>query len=204
VPDESALKPVSQTRLLIVEDDPRLRELLVRMTGEWGFMTSASWSGEEAARMNDQTPFDLAILDYHLPRMNGMQTLRRLRDSAPDLQAVVLTAHANLDLAREAMHLDVVEFLVKPCQRGELEKALDRALRRGRNAEPSPLDVPKSAPGNSLRPVQTIEDAERDLILQSLQRNNGNRAAAARELGITRRTLHNKINTYQSQGFAIP
>ena len=49
-----------------------------------------------------------------------------------------------------------------------------------------------------------MEEAERELILQSLERNNGNRAAAARELGITRRTLHNKINTYQSQGFAIP
>jgi DNA-binding NtrC family response regulator len=54
------------------------------------------------------------------------------------------------------------------------------------------------------QPVKTIEEAERELILQALQRHSGNRAAAARELGITRRTLHNKINAYQSQGFAIP
>jgi|SRR6185312_14383829 len=202
--DDARPLPVTQTRLLIVEDDPRLRELLARMTREWGFQVTSVWSGEEAARLNDQTSFDLVILDYHLPRMNGLQTLRRLRKSAPNLQAVVLTAHADLDVAREAMHLDVVEFLVKPCQRGELEQALDRAMRRTRQCDPTLLDAPDRQSARSALPGTTLEDAERDLILQSLERNHGNRAAAARELGITRRTLHNKINTYQSQGFPIP
>lgn len=201
--DEVHPKPVSATRLLIVEDDPRLRELLHRMTTEWGFDVSAVWSGEEAARLNKVRPFDLAVLDYHLPRMNGMQTLRKLRESAPDLQAVVLTAHADLGVAKEAIHLDVVEFLTKPCQRNELEQALDRALRRIPGEPPSPLDLPNSPPVQA-QSAKTLEQAEREMILQSLERNNGNRAAAARELGITRRTLHNKINIYQSQGFAIP
>ncbi len=196
-------KPVSATRLLIVEDDPRLRELLLRLTTEWGFDVSAVWSGEEAARMNAERPFDLAVLDYHLPRMHGMQTLRKLRESAPHLQAVVLTAHADLGVAREAIHLDVVEFLTKPCQRNELEQALDRALRRIPGGVPAPLDLPPAPPGQA-QVAKTLEEAEREMILQSLERNDGNRAAAARELGITRRTLHNKINIYQSQGFAIP
>ena len=203
MPAEFHPKPVSSTRLLIVEDDPRLRDLLVRMTTEWGFNVTAVWSGEEGDRLNRSTPFDLAILDYHLPQMNGMQTLRKLRESAPELQAVVLTAHADLGVAKEAIHLDVVEFLTKPCQRNELEQALDRAQKRNSNSPPAPLDLPQPATGDS-QPLKTIEAAERELILQSLERNNGNRAAAARELGITRRTLHNKINIYQSQGFAIP
>jgi DNA-binding NtrC family response regulator len=203
MPGELHPKPVSATRLLIVEDDPRLRDLLVRITTEWGFKVTAVWSGEEGDRLNRDAPFDLAILDYHLPRMNGMQTLRKLREAAPELQAVVLTAHADLGVAKEAIHLDVVEFLTKPCQRNELEQALDRALRRKSNSPPAPLDLPQSATDKA-QPVKTIEEAERELILQSLERNNGNRAAAARELGITRRTLHNKINIYQSQGFAIP
>ena len=204
MPDEHRLKPVRETRLLIVEDDPRLRELLTRLTTEWGFSVAAVWSGEEAARLNAQQVFDLAILDYHLPRMNGMQTLRKLRETAPDLEAVVPTAHADLSVAKEAMHLDVVEFLTKPCQRNELEQALDRALRRKRNNPPNPLDLPKSQTTQTSQAGKTLEEAEREMILQSLERHNGNRAAAARELGITRRTLHNKINTYQSQGFAIP
>jgi DNA-binding NtrC family response regulator len=201
---ESHPKPVSATRLLIVEDDPRLRDLLVRLTSEWGFHVTAVWSGEEAVRANRDKPFDLAVLDYHLPRMNGMQTLVKLREFTPDLQAVVLTAHADLGVAKEAIHLDVVEFLTKPCQRNELEQALDRALKRKIDVLPSPLDLPAAGAGPAAGRVKTLEEAERELILQSLERNNGNRAAAARELGITRRTLHNKINIYQSQGFAIP
>jgi len=203
MPDELHLKPVASTRVLIVEDDPRLRELLVRMITEWGFAVSAVWSGEEASRLNLEKPFDLAVLDYHLPRMNGMQTLRKLRETAPDLQAVLLTAHADVGVAKEAMHLDVVEFLTKPCQRNELEQALDRALRRKSNKPLSPLDLPKSQ-STPHQPAKTLEVAEREMILQALERQNGNRAAAARELGITRRTLHNKINIYQAQGFAIP
>jgi DNA-binding NtrC family response regulator len=200
------LRPMlpGETRLLIVEDEPRIRELLVRMTGEWGFRATAVWSGEEAVRANAAQAFDVAILDYHLPRMNGMETLKRLRERSPCLQAIVLTAHADLGLAKEAIHLDVVEFLTKPCQRSELEQALDRALRRKAPKEPVPLDVPAEPDVAPPAHAKTLEDAERELILGSLARNGGNRAAAARELGITRRTLHNKINIYQDQGFAVP
>ena len=120
--DEFHPIPVREARLLVVEDQPRVRELLLRMTGEWGFRVTAVWSGEEGVRANALQPFNLAILDYHLPRMNGMETLRRLRLDTPHLQAIVLTAHADIDVAKEAMHLDVVEFLIKPCQRGELEQ----------------------------------------------------------------------------------
>jgi len=193
-----------ETRLLIVEDEPRIRELLVRMTGEWGFRATAVWSGEEAVRANAAQAFDVAILDYHLPRMNGMETLKRLRERSPGLQAIVLTAHADLDVAKEAIHLDVVEFLTKPCQRSEVERALDRALRRNSPKEPVPLDVPAGQTIAATASAKTLEEAERELILGSLARNGGNRAAAARELGITRRTLHNKINIYQDQGFAVP
>ena len=193
-----------ETRLLIVEDEPRIRELLVRMTGEWGFRATAVWSGEEAVRANAAQAFDVAILDYHLPRMNGMETLKRLRERSPGLQAIVLTAHADLDVAKEAIHLDVVEFLTKPCQRSEVERALDRALRRNSPKEPVPLDVPAGQTIAATASAKTLEEAERELILGSLARNGGNRAAAARELGITRRTLHNKINIYQDQGFPVP
>lgn len=194
-----------EVRVLIVEDEPRVREMLVRIAQAAGFHVLAVWSGEEAVRHNNENPFHLVILDYHLPRMNGLETLSKLRERSPELQAIILTGYASLDVARQAIHLDVVEFLTKPCQRGELEQALDRALKRLISPAPEPADVvveeQSSKTGKS---IQTIEEAERELILQGLRRNNGNRAAAARELGITRRTLHNKINAYQSQGFPIP
>src|SRR5690348_2055722 len=94
-------KLLRNARLLVVEDDPRLRNLLVRTITEWCFTVQAAWSGEEADRLNREQPFDLVVLDYHLPRMHGLQALRQLRQSAPNLQAIVLTAHADLAVAQE-------------------------------------------------------------------------------------------------------
>jgi DNA-binding NtrC family response regulator len=194
-----------ELRVLIVEDEPRVREMLVRIAQAAGFHVLAVWSGEEAVRHNQESPFHVVILDYHLPRMNGLETLAELREGSPELQAIVLTGYASLDVAKQAIHLDVVEFLTKPCQRGEFERALDRALKKLTSPPPKPADVaPEEQFGSGGQSIQTIEEAEREMIFQSLRRNNGNRAAAARELGITRRTLHNKINAYQSQGFPIP
>jgi DNA-binding NtrC family response regulator len=194
-----------ELRVLIVEDDPRVREMLVRVAQAAEFHVLAVWSGEEAVRHNNQAPFQIVILDYHLPRMNGLETLQKLREKSSDLQAIVLTGYASIDVAKQAIHLDVVEFLTKPCQRGELERALDRALKRLAATTPKPSDLaPEQDTPTTAQTTQTIEEAERELIFQSLRRNNGNRAASARELGITRRTLHNKINAYQSQGFPIP
>ena len=90
-------------------------------------------------RLNRQQPFDIVILDYHLPQMDGLQTLQKLREAAPDLQAIVLTGHASLDVARQAMHLDVLEFLIKPCQRGETRAGA------GSSAEAATEECPRAA-----------------------------------------------------------
>src|SRR5579864_8233902 len=81
-----------ETRVLIVEDEPRVRQLLVREAEAAGFHAMGVWSGEEALRQHAESPFDIVILDYHLPMMDGLQTLQRLRQHTPELQAIVLTA----------------------------------------------------------------------------------------------------------------
>jgi len=193
-------RPVNEARVLIVEDEGRLRDLLARTLVGWGFETAAGRSGEEALRLHEAKPFDIAILDLNLPAMDGLDTLRHLREKAPHLQAIILTGFASIESARQAVHLDVVEFLTKPCHLGELEKALDRALRRMSPTPPAVIDTPElpaAAPG------ATLEEVERLHILAALRRNDGNRTATAKELGISRRTLYYKLEEYQRQGFAV-
>jgi DNA-binding NtrC family response regulator len=184
--------------VLVVEDEPRLRELLGRALTGWGFETAAARSGEEAVRLSDTQPFDIAILDLNLPGMDGLETLRRLRERSASLQAIVLTGFASIDAAKQAVHLDVVEFLTKPCHLGELEQALDRALRRMAPTPPAVIDHASLPPPTA---GMTLEEVERQHILAALRENNGNRTATAQQLGISRRTLYYKLEEYEKLGF---
>jgi DNA-binding NtrC family response regulator len=186
--------------VMIVEDEPRMRELLEHALRGWGFGVSVARSGEEGLRLADAAPPNVALLDLDLPGMDGLEFFDRLRDRIRHVQGIVLTGFASLDAARQAVHMDVVEFLTKPCHLGELEKALERALRR----LPPPrypgaaLTAPTTAEG------LTLDEVERQHILASLDRNNGNRTVTAQELGISRRTLYYKLEEYQHCGFKVP
>jgi two-component system response regulator RegA len=193
-------KQTAEARVLVVEDEVRMRDLLVRALEGWGFAVASARSGEEAIRLNDQTPFDIVLLDLNLPGVDGIETLRRLREKAPHLQAIVLTGFASVESAKQAVHLDVVEFLTKPAHLGELEHAIDRALRRMAPTPPAIVETPQlPAPTTGM----TLEEVEREHILASLRQHQGNRTATANALGISRRTLYYKLEEYQRQGFAV-
>jgi DNA-binding NtrC family response regulator len=191
-------RKVRDTRLLIVEDESRMRDLLLRAVEGWGFEAAGARNGEEALRLSQEDGFDIAVLDLNLPGMDGLETLRRLREKSPDIAGIVLTGFASIDAAKRAVHLDVVEFLTKPCHLGELEQALDRAMRKNVTEPGVPLSLPEAS---EAEPAVTLEDVERQHILQTLNRNAGNRTAAAKELGISRRTLYYKLNEYQQKGY---
>ena len=172
--------------VLVVEDEPRLRELLVDVATDMGFAAIAARSAEEASRLFDADPADVVLLDLQLPGMNGMDLFEDLRRRRPQTQVVVVTGFGDLAAAQRAIRLGVVEFLTKPFHLNEVEAALDRARRR----LPAGVDEPATgAPAAADGPV-TLAESERQLILAALRRHDGNRTAAAAELGISRRKLH--------------
>lgn len=185
-------------QVLVVEDEPRMRELLERAMRGWGFEVTTARSGEEAMRQSAEAVPDVVVLDLNLPGIDGLDFFARFRERYPVVQGIVLTGFASLESARRAVHLDVVEFLTKPCHLGELEQALDRAIKR----LPAPVALtsapPPPRPGTQ---GMTLNQLEREHILAALDRNNGNRTATALELGISRRTLYYKLEEYQKQGF---
>jgi two-component system response regulator RegA len=189
--------------VMVVDDEPRMRELLVRALTQWGFTVSAARSGEEALRMAEANGPEIVLLDLNLPGMDGLECFVRLREKLPRLLAIVLTGFASVESAQKAVHLEVVEFLTKPCHLGELERALDRAMRRLMPAKETSF-VPEP-PGHAIGGGKgvTLEVMEREHILAVLERHEGNRTAAAAALGISRRTLYYKLEEYQRQGHAV-
>lgn len=196
--------------VLIVEDEQRMRDLLLRSLTNWGFEASAARSAEEAMRTVEHTPPDIVLLDLNLPGMSGLQFFEALRKKQPDVQGIVLTGYASIEAAKQAVHLDVVEFLTKPFHLGEVEQALDRAMRRIAPPEPPIVPDPSFAEGGDAFEAReddgtprTLEEVEREHILATLQRQGGNRTATATELGISRRTLYYKLTEYSKQGHEV-
>jgi DNA-binding NtrC family response regulator len=191
--------------VLIVEDETRLREMLTRAVREMGFVPAAASSAEGALRESEHRSFDILILDLNLPGMSGLDMLTRLRQSQPDLQVIILTGFGDLDAARQAIRLDVVDFLTKPCALGTLEEALDRARRRRFKNTEHELPLPEEPPRFEPPPPpedgrMSLEELEQRHILAVLEKNNGNRTATAAELGISVRKLYYRIGQYQKQG----
>lgn len=197
--------PLEVRNVLIVEDETRLREMLTRAVREMGFVPAAASSAESALREAENRGFDILILDLNLPGMSGLDMLTRLRQSQPDLQVIILTGFGDLEAARQAIRLDVVDFLTKPCALGTLEEALDRARRRAfKSAEHEPLiaeEPPRfTPPPPPAEGRMSLEELEQRHILAVLEKNNGNRTATAAELGISVRKLYYRIGQYQRQG----
>lgn len=184
-------------RVLVVDDEPRLRALMLDVIPEMGFDVVAARSAEEALRLieSDDGPPDIAILDLQLPLMQGMDLFATLRERHAAMQVIVMTGYGDLGAAREAIRLDVADFLTKPCHLSDLEQALERARRRITPVMPTPLDA---APfrGTIAGVGTTLAAVEREQITQALARHAGNRTRAAKELGISRRTLHYRLKEY--------
>lgn len=194
--------------VLIVEDEARLREMLVRAVRVMGFAVRGAASGEEGLQALEQEATDVAVVDLNLPGMNGIDFCEQVRQRWPLTQMLVLTGYGDLEAAQRAIRLDVVDFLTKPCALGDLESALDRAMRRRRNhiiaraEEDGQTTVPAVEAATAKSPGgRTIEDLEREHILAALARNNGNRRATAKELGLSIRTLYYRLRVYEIRGF---
>lgn len=203
---DTTTNPASPNRrILVVEDEPRLRAMLLRAIPDMGFEPIGAATGEEGLRCMRDDPAAIVILDLNLPGIGGMAVFEEIRQRWPDTQVIIMTGYGDLDAAQQAIRLNVADFLTKPCSLGDLEQALDRAWRRrigGQTKPMLPADRPPAAqpePITASDPPRSIPLVEKELILAALERHQGNRSAAARELGISVRTLYYRLSQYESE-----
>jgi DNA-binding NtrC family response regulator len=211
--------PEPACRVLLVEDEGRLRDLLVRAVRDMGFDSQGCRTAEEAVKLMEAGPAPIVVLDLNLPGMSGLEFLEVVHQRWRNTAVVILTGFGDLPAARKAMHLDAVDFLTKPCPLGDLEVALDRARRRSQPQASSlkgPLLTHPPAPDRPAAPAGTagaptaedlaadrthrLDEVERLHILAALKRHDGNRTATAHELGISLRTLYYRLSEYQKAG----
>jgi two-component system nitrogen regulation response regulator NtrX len=115
-------------RLLVVDDERAIREVLVQVLGYEGYEVLAAGSGGEALTMYRQQPFDLVLLDVKMQGIDGIDTLAQLRQIDPDARVVMISGHATVQTAVHAVKQGAFDFLEKPLDSDRLLVTVDRAL----------------------------------------------------------------------------
>ncbi|MEN8140456.1 MAG: response regulator [Thermodesulfobacteriota bacterium] len=112
-------------RLLLVDDEPIILELLQRQLNQRGYSVETADSGQRAMEvLAASRPFDILVTDIRMPGMDGMTLLKTARKSYPEMEAIMVTGHGDMDTALEAMRLGAYNFLTKPVGISELSAVL--------------------------------------------------------------------------------
>ena len=138
-----AATPVAATsgpRLLVVDDDDRMRELLLRYLAQQGFETLAAGDGRELDRQLSRNHVDLIVLDLMLPGEDGLSICRRLRGQGVDTPIVMLTAKGDEIDRIVGLEIGADDYLPKPGNPRELVARIRAVLRRGRAAPGAPKE----------------------------------------------------------------
>jgi DNA-binding response OmpR family regulator len=128
-------------RVLVVEDDRELGRQLVEQLGREGYAVDRALDGEEGEFMGATEPYDAVVLDLGLPRLDGLDVARRLREDGDDTPILMLTARDALESRVEGLDVGADDYLVKPFERQELLARMRALLRRRPPRGMAPLRV---------------------------------------------------------------
>ncbi|MBL8024127.1 MAG: response regulator [Elusimicrobia bacterium] len=119
-------------KILVVDDEPHLLDLIVDVLADDGYRVDGVATGTAAIHAARETAYHVALLDYELGDMTGLALAKELRRINEDINVILMTAHASLDMAVKAIQADVYDYLIKPIDSNQLKRSLDNALDKNR------------------------------------------------------------------------
>ena len=125
-------------KILLVEDEPLLRDGLVDLFEGEGHEPTAVGDGAEAALRGTTEPFDVIVLDLMLPGLDGIEVCRRIREARPGVPIIMLTARGSEDDKIEGLRSGADDYVTKPFSPRELLARIDALLRRSQSAPSDP------------------------------------------------------------------
>ncbi len=118
-------------RILVVDDEPSYRTLISVALRTVGYEIVEVSSGEDALRMlRRNEPFDLVVLDYRMPTLDGLDVLREMVSLAPNTKVLMVSAYGSIDMAIEAMSIGAHDFLRKPFGGQSIRESVQNVLER--------------------------------------------------------------------------
>jgi len=104
----------------MVDDEADFLETLIKRLKKRGLEVSGVKNGQEALKVLHERSFDVVILDVKMPGMDGIEVLRHIKEEFPNVEVIMLTGHANVEVAIQGMELGAFDYLMKPMDIDEL------------------------------------------------------------------------------------
>jgi DNA-binding NtrC family response regulator len=129
-------------RILAIDDEPNIRRLIQSEFKLEGFDIALARDGEEGLMLMDDQIFDVVLLDIKLPRMNGIEVLRRLKQKAPQTEVLMITGYGDIKTAVESLKLGAREYITKPFKLDELLTLVNQIIsQQGNRQDAAPPPV---------------------------------------------------------------
>ncbi|HME91891.1 MAG TPA: sigma-54 dependent transcriptional regulator [Myxococcaceae bacterium] len=116
-------------KVLVVDDEANLRKVLATMLRRTGYEVTVAADGEQGLAEFQKSGADIVVTDLVMPKVGGMEILRAVNASSPDVPVIIITAHGTVDSAVEAIKLGAFDYITKPFDQAEIQAVIAKAAR---------------------------------------------------------------------------
>ena len=159
---------VPAVRILIVDDDKAICDYMQTLLEKDGFIVKTMSDPTLVEDEIRQGEYHVLILDVMMPKLDGIEVLKRVRSIDTDIAVIMFTAHPNLDTAVASMKLDAVDYIKKPFNVDEFREVLNRVMKKKGLAR-TPEEQLHKIIGDTIRAMRK----ERELTLKQMSRRTG-------------------------------
>jgi DNA-binding NtrC family response regulator len=160
--------PVQPVRVLVIDDDAAIRELLETVLQKDGYEVHTLDDSTRADTKVREGKYHLVLLDIMMPNQDGLETLKRIRKIDRDLAVVMITGYPSLDTAVQSMKLDALDYLRKPFTVDDLRTVVERVLKK-KGLSRTPEEQLHRVIGETIRNLRK----ERNLTLKQMAKRTG-------------------------------
>ena len=129
---DTLMEAVEQVRILVVDDEEIIRNLLQDTLSKTGYKTKTAKDGQEAIELIENEPFEIIITDLKMPGMNGVELLQHVQKINPDICILIITAYGTVESSVNAMKLGAYDYICKPFELEEMKVIIEKAVERQR------------------------------------------------------------------------
>jgi DNA-binding NtrC family response regulator len=115
-------------RILVVDDELFVRELLLEFLSSQGYEVSLAESGEKAVQLMQSQPAKVALVDLKMPGMDGIQTLKQITKVVPHILTIIMTGYPTVESSIEALRYGAHDYVVKPFKLNDIKASIEKAL----------------------------------------------------------------------------